>query len=58
MASFRKEKSGIESQDTYVKISLPEYHALCAKGVPKAIPTMCVLNIGKDEMFNPLRAKS
>ena len=58
MASFREEKSGIESQDTYVKIGLPEYRALRAKGVPKAIPTMCVLNIKKDEMLNPLRAKS
>jgi hypothetical protein len=58
MASFREEKSGIESQGTYVKIGLPEYRALRAKGVPKAIPTMCVLNIKKDEMLNPLRAKS
>jgi hypothetical protein len=58
LASFREEKSGIESQDTYVKINLANYRALRAKGVPKAIPTMCVLSIKKDEMFNPLRAKS
>ena len=58
MASFREEKSGIESQGTYVKIGLPEYRALRAKGAPKAIPTMCVLSIKKDEMLNPLRAKS
>ena len=58
LASFREEKSGIESQDTYVKIGLPEYRALRAKGVPRAIPTMCVLSIKKDEMLNPLRAKS
>jgi hypothetical protein len=58
MASIREEKSGIASQDTYVKIGLPEYRALWAKGVPKAIPTMCVLTIKKDEMLNPLRAKS
>ena len=38
MASFHKEKSGIASQDTYVKISLPKYRVLWAKGVPKAIP--------------------
>jgi len=58
MESFREEKSGIKSQDTYVKINLAENRAFCAKGVPKAIPTMCVLSIKKDEMLNPLRAKS
>ena len=58
LASFREEKSGIQSQDTYVTIGLPEYRALRAKGVPKAIPTMCVLSIKKDVMLNPLRAKS
>jgi hypothetical protein len=58
MASFREEKSGIESQGTYVEIGLSEYRALRAKGAPKAIPTMCVLSIKKDEMLNPLRAKS
>ena len=58
LASFREEKSGIESQDTYVKINLADYRALRAQGVPKAIPTMCVLSIKKDKMFNPLRAKS
>jgi hypothetical protein len=58
MASFREEKSGIEFQNTYIKINLAEYHALCAKGAPRAIPTMCVLSIKKDEMLNPLRAKS
>ena len=52
------QKSSIKSQDTYVKINLADYHALRAKGVPKAIPTMCVLSIKKDKMFNPLCAKS
>jgi hypothetical protein len=37
---------------------LAEYHALCEKGAPRAIPTMCVLTIKKDEMMNPLREKS
>ena len=55
---FREEKSGIESQTTYIKISLAEYRALREKGAPRAIPTMCVLSIKKDKMFNPLRAKS
>ncbi len=58
MASFCEEESRIESQNTYIKINLAEYHALCAKGAPRAIPTMCVLSIKKDEMLNPLRAKS
>jgi len=58
LASFREEKSGIDSEDTYVKLSLAEYRALWEKGAPRAIPTMCVLSIKKDEMFNPLRAES
>jgi hypothetical protein len=58
MASFREEKSGIESQNTFIKINLAEYHALCAKGAPQAIPTMCVLSIKKDKMLNPLCTKS
>ena len=58
LASFREEKSGIQSQDTYDKLTLAEYRSLRAKGAPRAIPTMCVLTIKKDEMLNPLRAKS
>ncbi len=58
LASFREEKSGIKSQNTYIKISLANYRALRAQGAPRAIPTMCMLSIKKDEMFNPLRAKS
>jgi hypothetical protein len=58
LANFREEKSGIKLQNTYVKISLAAYRALWAQGAPRAIPTMCVLSIKKDEMFNPLCAKS
>ena len=58
LASFREEKSSIESQNTSVKISLANYRALWAQGALRAIPTMCVLSIKKDEMFNPLRDKS
>ncbi len=58
LASFWEEKSGIQSQNTYVKISLAKYRALRAKGAPRVIPKMCVLSIKKDELFNPLRAKS
>ena len=52
LASFREEKSGIHSEDTYVKLSHAEYRALWEKGAPRAIPTMCVLSIKKDEMFS------
>jgi hypothetical protein len=58
LESFREEKSGIQSLDTYNKITLAEYRTLCAKGAPRAIPTMCVLSIKKDKMLNPLHAKS
>ncbi len=58
MASFLEEKRGIQSLDTYKKITLGEYRALHEKGTPHAIPTMCVLTIKKDEQLRPLRAKS
>ena len=58
MASYREEKEGIQSLDTYRKITLGEYRALREKGAPKAIPTMCVLTIKKDEQLLLLRAKS
>jgi hypothetical protein len=58
MASFLEEKRGIHSLDTYKKITLGEYRALRKKGAPRAIPTMCVLTIKKDEQLRPLCAKS
>ena len=58
LASYQVEKEGIESLDTYRKIILGEYRALCKKGAPKAIPTMCVLTIKKNEQLLPLQAKS
>jgi hypothetical protein len=58
LASFREEKSGIQSLNTYLKKGLAEYRALCAKGAPRAIPTMCALSIKKGKMLNPPRAKS
>jgi hypothetical protein len=48
LESYQEEKGGIESLDTYQKITLGEYRALREKGAPKAIPTMCVLTIKKD----------
>ena len=58
MASFLEEKRGIQSLDTYKKITLGEYRSLREKGAPRAIPTMCILTIKKDEQLRPLRAKS
>ena len=58
MDSYPEEKRGIESLDTYQKITFGKYRALCKRGAPKAIPTMCVLTIKEDENLLPLRAKS
>jgi hypothetical protein len=59
LQSYYEEKSGIEEDmGTFQKKSLGEFRALCEKGAPKAIPTMCVLTIKKDEQLMPLRAKS
>ena len=58
LKSYQEEKEGIESLGTYKKITLGEYRQLRAEGAPKAIPTMCVLTIKKDENLLPLRAKS
>ncbi len=41
LASFREEKDGIKSQDTYDVLTLEQYRAYRAKGAPRAIPTMC-----------------
>jgi hypothetical protein len=40
--------------NNYWKITLGEYCALREKGVPKGIPTMCVLTIKRDEHLLPL----
>jgi hypothetical protein len=56
--SFCKEKSGIQLLNIYVEIGLAQYRALLAQGAPRAIPSMYVLTIKKDEMLNPLCAKS
>jgi hypothetical protein len=58
LASFREEKDGIKSQDTYDVLTLEQYRAYRAKGAPRAIPTMCLLTIKPDEMLRPHRAKS
>jgi hypothetical protein len=58
LQSYYEEKDSIESLGTYQKLSLGEYRALREKGAPRAIPTMCVLTIKKDENLLPVRAKS
>ncbi len=58
LQSYYEEKNGIESLGTIKRITLGEYRALREKGAPRAIPTMCVLTIKKDENLMPLRAKS
>jgi hypothetical protein len=58
LQSYYKEKNGIESLGTFERLTLGKYQALREKGAPKAIPTMCVLTIKKEEQLMPLRAKS
>jgi hypothetical protein len=57
LQSYYEEKQGIKSLGTFKKITLGEYRAFFEKGVPKAIPTTCVLTIKKDENLLPLQAK-
>ena len=56
--SFYEEKDSIESMNTYRKITLGKYRALREKGAPRAIPTMYVLTIKRDENLLPVRAKT
>jgi hypothetical protein len=58
LASFREEKDGIRSQNTYNVLTLDQYRAYRVKGAPRAIPTMCVLTIKPNKMLRPHRAKS
>jgi hypothetical protein len=47
--SFFEEKQEIESLGNFRNIMLGEYHVLCEKGAPKAIPTMCILSMKSNE---------
>ena len=58
LQSYYEEKNGIKSLGTFKRLTMGEYRALREKGAPRAIPTMCVLTIKKDEHLMPLRAKS
>ena len=58
--SYNEEKEVLLENDTCVEISLQEYRRLrrLPKAVPKAIPSMCVMTIKRDENMAPVRAKS
>jgi hypothetical protein len=58
LQSYYEEKNGVVELGTFKRLTLGEYRALQEKGASKAIPTMCVLNIKKDEQLLPLWAKS
>ena len=58
LQSFYEEKNSIDSLGTIHKLTLGEYRALREKGAPRAIPSMCVLTIKRDENMLPVRAKS
>jgi hypothetical protein len=58
LQSYKEEKSGLESLNTYRELTLGEYQALRKKGAPRAIPTICVLTIKQDKNLLPQHAKS
>jgi hypothetical protein len=58
LASYKKEKEGLESLNTFCRITLGKYCALREKGAPRAIQMMCVLTIKKDKNLLLLWAKS
>ena len=56
---FYEEKRALVDNHTYVTLTLKQYRELRrTKNAPKAIPTMCVLTVKKDENLDPDRAKS
>ena len=57
LQSYFEEKDSIEGLGTFQKLTLGQYRALREKGAPRAIPTMCVLTIKRDENMTPDRAK-
>eukprot|EP00957_Ditylum_brightwellii_P165870 12628642-Ditylum_brightwellii.AAC.1 len=56
--SYMEELNGLIKLGTFHEISLDEYQQLCDKGAPKALPSMCVLNVKHNENGNPVQAKS
>ena len=43
---------------TFTSLAIGEYRVMCENGAARAIPTMFVPTIEKDENFLPLRTKS
>jgi len=58
LQSYADKKGGLESLNTYKKITLGEYRSLREKGAPCAISTMCILTIKRDENLLPHCSKS
>jgi hypothetical protein len=58
LQSYKEEKGALQSLNTYRKITLREYCALCKRSVLRAIPTKCILRIKRDKNFLPQCAKS
>ena len=58
--SYNEEKNGLLENNTYVEINLQEYRRLhrLPKSVPKAIPSMCLMTIKREENMTPDHAKS
>eukprot|EP00957_Ditylum_brightwellii_P084673 6438569-Ditylum_brightwellii.AAC.1 len=53
-----EELNGLIKLGTFYEISLAEYRQLRDRGAPKALPSMCVLNIKHGEHGNSVQAKS
>ena len=59
LQSYYEEKRALVDNHTYVTLTLEQYRELRrTKNAPKAIPTMCVQTVKKDENLLPERAKS
>lgn len=59
LASYHEEKNSLLDNETFVRLSLQQYRELrLKKNAPRAIPSMCVQTIKKDENGAPDRAKS
>ena len=56
--SCKEEKQGLDDRNTCEAISAAQCYNLSEEKGIKAIPSMCVFTIKKDEFNNPIRAKS
>ena len=56
--SCKEEKQGLDDHNTCEVISATQCYNLSKEKGIKAIPSMCVFTIKKDEFNNPIRAKS